>query len=221
MDPKFSPSLRQHIENAEYVTVLTGAGVSAESGVATFRGKDGLWAKYRPEELASPSAFAANPELVWAWYQDRRGALLEAQPNPGHVALVQWEELAPRFALATQNVDGLHRIPRCECGGLLRPGVVWFGEPLPQDVLERAFAAAQQCDLFLTIGTSALVYPAAGLPEVAAARGTPVIEINTEETPFTRTATHHLCGPSGRILPQLVAIYEAARRDPGRTGLSA
>ena len=154
----------QYIENAKNICVLTGAGISAESGIATFRGPEGLWAKYRPEEFATPQAFTADPHLVWKWYQYRRDMISRAKPNAGHMALARWEELAPKFTLITQNVDGLHRaagsrcvfelhgsirqnrcvacgressmdkttyrgeIPRCKCGGVLRPAVVWFGK---------------------------------------------------------------------------------------------
>ncbi len=234
----------QLIEKAESITVLTGAGISAESGISTFRAKDGLWSKFKPEELANVEAFLANPERVWEWYQHRRDILATAKPNPGHYALAEWEKLAPKFTLATQNVDGLHRVagsqnilelhgnirinrcqqcgtentdetlvfkgkvPNCErCGGMLRPGVVWFGEYLPEHELQAAFAAAESCDLLLTVGTSSQVYPAAALPEIARAAGAAVIEVNIEETPFTFLATRHLRGPAGEILPELVAAY--------------
>lgn len=183
------------------VCVLTGAGVSQESGVPTFRDKDGLWQKFRPEELANMSAFLANPDLVWEWYQHRRQVVRDVRPNAGHVSLMQLEKFFTEFTLATQNVDGLHALAGsqeilelhgnimrsfcvecsdfatseyleklaakkghavCEkCTGLLRPDVVWFGEMLPADVLLRAQNAAENCDLFFSIGTSAAVYPAA------------------------------------------------------------
>jgi NAD-dependent deacetylase len=236
----------QIIVNSENICVLTGAGISAESGIPTFRGAGGMWAKYRPEELATPEAFAANPRLVWEWYQARREAVSEAAPNPGHKALAEWEGLARSFVLVTQNVDGLHRaagsrqvlelhgnirrnrctacgrestmdeitfngqLPLCECGGLLRPAVVWFGESLPEDILEAAFTAVRHCDLFLAVGTSAVVYPAAALPRLALDRGVPVIEVNTEETPLTAGATYSLRGPAGEVLPPLVAAYASA-----------
>jgi NAD-dependent deacetylase len=244
----FDLSILQDIGNYDNIAVLTGAGISAESGIATFRGKDGLWSRFRPEELASVQAFLANPERVWDWYQHRRNVLAEAQPNAGHVALAEWEKAAPQFTLITQNVDGLHRlagsqhvlelhgnirinrcqmcglessdesvtftrhVPLCKfCGGMLRPGVVWFGESLPEHELEEAFRATEYCDLFVTIGTSAQVYPAASLPEMARARGATVIEVNTEETAFTSLATNHLRGTAGTILPELVAAYRQAR----------
>ena len=241
MDTLLPASVLQVIIKTKHICVLTGAGISADSGIATFRGADGLWARYRPEDLATPDAFGRDPDLVWKWYQYRREIVAKAKPNPGHAALARWETLAESFTLVTQNVDGLHRVagsrrvlelhgnirinrcrdcgvestmdeitytgevPRCPCGGMLRPGVVWFGEPLPEAVFAAALEAAQQCDLFLTVGTSAVVYPAAALPEAARGNGAIVIEVNTEETPFTRYATHHLRGPAGTMLPALLA----------------
>jgi len=207
------------------IGVLTGAGISAESGIPTFRGKDGLWKRFKPEELATPEAFFKNPNLVWEWYDYRRRLIAEAQPNEGHKILARMEREFPRFSLITQNVDGLHQRagservielhgniwkvrclscgredydyrvplpevpPRCEaCGGLLRPGVVWFGEPLPQEALEEAFRVARESDLFIVVGTSGVVYPAAQLPFVAKEYGAAVIEVNPEETPISRIA---------------------------------
>ena len=248
-------ALKQIFENAEIITVLTGAGISAESGLATFRGKEGLWARFKPEELANMQAFLANPEMVWDWYQHRRDVLSTAKPNAGHIALAEWEKLAPKFTLATQNVDGLHRmagsrhvlelhgnirvnrcqkcglessdetvkfagrVPTCHsCGGMLRPGVVWFGEQLPEKILQDAFRAAERCDIFLTIGTSSQVYPAASLPEIARGSGATVVEINTEPTPFTPMASFHLPGMAGSILPELVDAYRQARALPNDLG---
>ena len=206
------------IASASAITVLTGAGVSAESGIPTFRGQSGLWKQFRPEDLATPEAFARDPKLVWEWYDWRRGLIEPAQPNPGHFALVRLQKRAPRFTLITQNVDGLHQAagshsvlevhgsiwklrctecdrswfdrtvplnipPGCECGGLVRPGVVWFGENLPHDVWATAQNAARTCAVFLVIGTSAVVYPAAGLMHLAKSCGAKVVEINTEPTP--------------------------------------
>jgi NAD-dependent deacetylase len=238
----------QYLVNKRNICILTGAGTSAESGIATFRGPQGLWVKYRPEELATPQAFAADPHLVWKWYQYRREIISGAKPNAGHIALARWEEIAPTFTIITQNVDGLHQqagnrhvlelhgnirtnrcvscdimssmdkityngeIPRCECGGILRPAIVWFGEELPQAVLRDAYAAVQNCDLFLTVGTSAVVYPAAVLPEMAAKYGIPVLEINPEDTPFSSKASCCLRGTAGQILPQLVDAYAAVNQ---------
>ena len=199
--------VRDAIDQANRIAVLTGAGVSKESGIPTFRDADGLWRDYRAEELASPEGFHANPALVWEWYEMRRKRIAQAEPNPAHHALARLEGRKPRFTLITQNVDGLHeqagsrnvlrlhgslwitrcllcgeerddrRVPlpglppRCECGGMLRPGVVWFGEPLPPDIWNLAEEAARTADLFLVIGTSAVVYPAAYLVPLAARAG--------------------------------------------------
>jgi NAD-dependent deacetylase len=225
----------------ERVAVLTGAGVSAESGLATFRGGGGLWEGHRVEDVATPSAFQRNPELVWRFYNERRAGLRTAHPNPGHEALVRLEwRLGDGFTLITQNVDGLHReagsrrvleihgslarvrctgcrkveerpaealpdLPKCgDCGGLLRPDVVWFHEMLPQDVWLQAEEAARRCQCFLVIGTSAVVYPAAELVPLARDHGAKVIEINLTRTDASSYADVTLCGPSGQILPQLV-----------------
>jgi NAD-dependent deacetylase len=232
---------RQWLQSASSVVVLTGAGISAESGVPTFRGPGGLWRERRPEELATPEAFDRDPRLVWEWYEWRRSVLAKAEPNAGHRALVRLENRAARFTLVTQNVDGLHdragsrnvvklhgdiwtvaclgcgresrdeRIPlpelppRCECGGMLRPGVVWFGEPLPQEAWERAERATEEAEVFLVVGTSAVVYPAAGLVPLAKARGARVIECNMEETPFSSSLDRSLRGRAGEILPALIA----------------
>jgi NAD-dependent deacetylase len=226
---------------ARHVCVLTGAGISAESGIPTFRDAlTGLWAKFSPEELATPEAFERDPETVWAWYEWRRRLIRGAQPNAGHLALAELARRVPGFTLVTQNVDGLHQragsrdvleyhgnilrdrctveqivaqrsedtrrapLPRCAaCGGLLRPDVVWFGEAIPAGPMTVAAAAAENCDVFLSVGTSSLVYPAAGLAEVALRRAT-VIEINPNETDLSPHAHLVLRGPSGQILPALL-----------------
>jgi NAD-dependent deacetylase len=227
---------------AESLAALTGAGISAESGLATFRGADGLWEGHRVEDVATPFAFERDPVLVWRFYHARRAALRQARPNPGHIALAEIERLfgKERFTLITQNVDGLHRaagsenvvelhgnlarvcctgcgqvadrgalpldeLPRCdECGQLLRPDVVWFYEPLPAEHWARAERAAAACRCLLIVGTSAVVYPAAGLIDVARRGGARVIEINIAATAATGTADISLFGPSGQILPELV-----------------
>jgi NAD-dependent deacetylase len=242
------PQLLEIVEKSVHIGILTGAGISAESGIATFRGTDGLWSKFKPSELANVSAFLSNPTLVWEWYQHRRDVLANAQPNPGHVALAEWESLVDDFTLITQNVDGLHRlagsehllelhgnirvnrcqkcgresvegevkysgqVPVCECGGWLRPGVVWFGELLPERELREAFQAAERADLFLTIGTSAQVYPAASLPEIARDAGAVVVEINTEETSFSPLAHFSLRGQAGTLLPALVERVASSKQ---------
>lgn len=207
------------------IVAFTGAGISAESGIPTFRGKDGLWKKFKAEELATPEAFFRNPKLVWEWYDWRRQLIAKAEPNEAHKILVKMEEEFPDFHIITQNVDGLHQRagskkvvelhgniwkvrcvecgqesydyrvplpeipPRCEkCGGLLRPGVVWFGETLPLDALEEAYRLSREADIFIVIGTSGVVYPAAELPYVAKEHGAQVIEVNPEKTPISRIA---------------------------------
>ncbi len=233
---------RQWIAAAQRVAALTGAGISAESGIPTFRSSGGLWRNFRAEDLATPQAFARDPKTVWEWYDWRRGLIAGAKPNLGHYALAQLEQrLGDRFTLITQNVDGLHnragsqrvlklhgdiwwtmciacravrsdfRVPlpelppRCEsCGGMLRPGVVWFGEPLPGATWEQAEEAVRRCELLIVAGTSAVVYPAASLAPLGQSHGARVIEINTEETPLSGSADLCLRGPSGEILPQII-----------------
>ncbi|HQY46039.1 MAG TPA: NAD-dependent deacylase [Usitatibacteraceae bacterium] len=234
---------RELLDHATAVAVLTGAGISAESGIPTFRDAlTGLWANFRPEDLATPEAFEANPKLVWDWYAWRRGAVANALPNAGHRALVaierQCREHQVDFTLITQNVDGLHwaagslrvvelhgnirrvkcfdqghavdrweageQVPTCpQCGSLLRPDVVWFGEALPSDALAAAFAAARTCDLFFCVGTSTVVEPAASLPFLALESGARVIELNSAATPLTPHATVSLRGTAAQLLPAL------------------
>jgi NAD-dependent deacetylase len=236
------------------ITVLTGAGVSAASGVPTFRGTDGLWKNFRPEVLASADAFGRDPSLVWEWYAWRRFRISTCEPNAAHRVLAEWSKRFPHFKLITQNVDGLHEKaasalapaghaqdevirlhgslwevscwqgcrtspkrwlddtvnfatlpPRCPyCGGVIRPGVVWFGETLDTDVVMQAMGATQ-CDVFMTIGTSAVVYPAAGFLEQAKANGAFTVEINAEATPATRMVDLALPGGAEMVLPQLNA----------------
>jgi len=230
----------ERLRGAERVLVLTGAGVSAESGVPTFRGAGGLWRQFRPEDLATAEAFARDPRLVWEWYAWRRETIAPLAPNDAHRAIAALEARTPEFLLATQNVDGLHAVagssrmvelhgtiwrlactacaragedrrvplpelpPRCDCGGLLRPGVVWFGEALPEDALLRAFEAARAAEVVLVVGTSSLVYPAAALPQVARAAGGFVIEVNPEATPLSEVADVSLRGLAASLLPALV-----------------
>ncbi len=236
MEQKVPRELVKALTEAQRVAVLTGAGVSAESGVPTFRGKEGLWRKYSPQELATPQAFARDPKLVWEWYDWRRGLIAPLEPNPAHRFIARLEKEVPHFLLITQNIDGLHQKagsqklvelhgniwkvrctregtvtedrrvplpeipPKCDsCGALLRPHVVWFGESLPVDALEEAMDAAENCDLFLVVGTSGVVYPAASLPQVARSHGALVVEINPEETPITPLAIWSLRGKAGEI----------------------
>ena len=232
------------------VTVLTGAGVSAASGVPTFRGVGGLWRQRRPEDLATPEAFARDPELVWEWYDWRRQHVAACEPNPAHDTIAAWSQALDGFTLITQNVDGLHeragtrnvlrfhgsiwnlrcwqqcggtpgswedrttplpeRPPRCPfCGELARPGVVWFGEAIDPEVLERSVDATD-CALFLTVGTSALVHPAASLVARAKAQGAFTAEINLETTPASGVVDLAMHGPAEEIL---VAI-DRARSTP-------
>lgn len=234
-------TVRQWLARADHVAVLTGAGISAESGVPIFRGAGGLWQQHRPEDLATPEAFARNPKLVWEWYDWRRVQVAAAIPNPAHLALVALERSSSHFTLITQNVDGLHDRagsrhvlklhgdlwqlpctgcgneshntevplselpPHCSCGGMLRPAVVWFGEMLPSEVLHAASEATVQSQVFLVIGTSALVQPAASLPLLARQNGARVVEINREPTALSAHADISICGAAGELLPQLVA----------------
>jgi len=233
--------------------VLTGAGISAESGVPTFRGRQGLWKKFRPEQLATMEAFLASPEVVWEWYNWRRELISDVQPNPGHHALKEMEEFFQEFTLITQNVDNLHRlagssrilelhgniyrnkcadcgfvldddmdidpadIPTCDkCGGRVRPDVVWFGEMLPGDVIEQAFFEAERADVFLSVGTSALVQPAASLPLVAKRGGATLIEINPERTPLSDLADFSFQAKSGELLPDLVKMVHDRKEGADR-----
>lgn len=239
--------LQAHIEqiaitlrNASSIAVLTGAGISAESGVPTFReAQSGLWSRFRAEDLATPEAFIRDPKLVWDWYAWRRQRVQAAEPNAGHVALARLQDKAARFRLITQNVDGLHQRagsgdvielhgnllrskcfdeaivladfdeshtpPRCpRCGAHMRPDVVWFGESLPVDALEEAVAAAQSCDVFLSIGTSALVYPAAQLPHAALTNGATVVEINKEATALSPHVQFSIRALAGELMPMVV-----------------
>jgi NAD-dependent deacetylase len=239
--PDLPPALIVALRDAVSVVALTGSGVSAESGVPTFReAQSGLWERYDPQELATPEAFDRDPRLVWEWYEWRRKLVSEAEPNPGHLALAELERRTPNFTLITQNVDGLHERagsravielhgnilrskcsregvmaepedhdedmpPRCpRCGANLRPDVVWFGEMLPPGALHAASEAARGCDLFLSVGTSSLVYPAAALPYEALETGATLVEVNPSETPLTQYATFALQSRAGDALPNLL-----------------
>jgi NAD-dependent protein deacetylase/lipoamidase len=229
------------IRAAERVVVLTGAGVSAESGVPVFRGAAGLWRQFRAEDLATPEAFGRQPEIVWEWYPWRREIIAAAEPNPGHHAIARLERTRPAVTLLTQNVDGLHeragsatplelhgnlwrvrchrgcgfaerdeaaRAPRqqlrCACGAWLRPEVVWFGESLDPDVLDRATAAIEAADVVLVVGTSSVVYPVAALPHLARRRAARLVEVNVDDTPLTVSVDAVLRGKAGDVMPAIV-----------------
>jgi NAD-dependent deacetylase len=232
--------VRQRIAQARRIVAFTGAGISVESGIPTFRGPEGLWRRFKAEDLATAEAFERNPRLVWEWYDSRRQNMAMAHPNPGHHALVELERRAPKFTLVTQNIDGLHDRagsrnilklhgdiwvvrctacareskdvrtplpdlpPRCECGAMLRPAVVWFGEFLPPGVWSQAELAASRADLFLIVGTSAVVQPAASLIDVARWGGATTVEINPQPTAYSGQVDYSLRGPAGEILPQLL-----------------
>jgi NAD-dependent deacetylase len=245
IDPRLTAALRE----AKRVTILTGAGVSAESGIPTFRDKQtGLWEKIDAAELATPYAFQRDPSLVWGWYEWRRAAVAAAQPNPAHRAIAAMAKRVPHFTLITQNVDDLHERagsfgvlhlhgelarPYCEacrrsyvhpdripdlppagarlepplcvdCGARIRPGVVWFGEGLPEREWRAACGAAKQCDLFFCVGTSSVVQPAASLTDLAMAAGAITLQINPNATSYDDAVTLAIRGPAGIVLPKIV-----------------
>jgi NAD-dependent deacetylase len=232
--------IKDRLVKAKSVTVLTGAGISADSGVPTFRGADGLWKNYRAEELASPEAFERDPKLVWEWYNWRRELISTKSPNAAHIALVELEKQIDRFWLITQNVDGLHPaagskklseihgniwkvrcadcgrvegnhdvpiaiLPHCTtCRGLLRPHIVWFGESLDSEDLRNCYEALRSCDLFLIIGTSGIVYPAASFGPVAKEQGAFVAELNLDPTPNSGLVDVTVQGRAKDLVPELL-----------------
>lgn len=267
-------SARRSLEASDTVIVLTGAGISADSGVPTFRGREGLWKEYRPEELATPGAFARNPRLVWEWYAWRRSLVAACRPNEAHLALARWVAGCDGVHIVTQNVDGLHALaadavaadaadperpkrrpedperaqaraaesilelhgslfrtrcpgcgakresrepvdassesalPRCDgCGAMLRPDVVWFGEPLDSHVLGLSFELAERAAACLVVGTSGVVQPAASIATVAARAGAVLLEVNLEPTPITASANVSLRGKAAEILPRLLGEW--------------
>ena len=234
------------LKSARSVFVLTGAGISAESGVPTFRGSDGLWNNYSAEQLATPEAFARDPGLVWSWYRWRQGLILKSEPNAAHYAIVEIEKLVRRFLLLTQNVDDLHSragsqnvlelhgnifrtrcsrcgrkekrrlqqaipdgLPKCECGGLLRPDVVWFGEQIPSRVWADSIDFLNRADLAIVCGTSVMVWPAAALPSIACERGIRTLEINLEPTAISSIVDVSIAGRAGEVLPQVLARFSS------------
>ncbi|MEO1576347.1 MAG: NAD-dependent deacylase [Pseudomonadota bacterium] len=235
----FAPDLLKTLAGAKRIVILAGAGLSKASGVPTFRdAQTGLWANFRPEDLATREAFERDPATVWRWYAWRRELVARAEPNAGHQAIAQWQKRA-NVTVVTQNVDGLlqradgqaieyhgnlfvnrclqtHRVlsddewthgepPTCTAtGAYVRPGVVWFGEAIPSDAMAAADEAAQSADVLLSVGTSSLVYPAAGLAEMALRAGAVLVEINPEPTPLSSLADHRLEGPAEQVLPALL-----------------
>jgi NAD-dependent deacetylase len=250
MDAELVQAARR-LAQARHVVCLTGAGVSAESGVETFRdAQTGWWSRFDPQQLASRAGFAADPGLVWRWYTERLATVEAVQPNAGHRALAALAAHLADFTLVTQNIDNLHeragsarvlhlhgslarfrcndcaaphslqpaeraadQPPRCTlCGGPVRPDVVWFGERLPGEIVEQAWAAAERCQAMLVVGTSGVVYPAAHLPDVARRAGAAVIDVNLEPTFISQRANFFLQGPSGQVLPRLLAALEQQLR---------
>lgn len=230
-----------------HVTILSGAGISAESGIPTFRDAlTGLWERFDASDLATANAFRSDRDLVWGWYEWRRMLVMRAKPNPGHLAIARLTELVPKLTLITQNVDDLHeragsrdvihlhgslfaprcfacarphafthepdepeggrrlKPPRClHCGGYVRPGVVWFGEALPQDAIAAAMRAVEDCDLMLVVGTSGIVHPAAALPALAKKRGVKVVQINPHPTELDADCDINICAPASALMDLL------------------
>jgi NAD-dependent deacetylase len=248
-DHAIPTELIEKIRKAQHLVVVTGAGVSAESGIPTFRDAlTGLWRNYVAEELASANGFRKSPALVWGWYEWRRNMVLQAKPNAAHEAIAQLATKVPKLTLVTQNVDDLHEragsvdvlhlhgslhAPRCfacarphnfvkdsipelteekriepprcsHCGGKIRPGVVWFGENLPEKIFQQAEAAAGHCDVMLVVGTSGLVYPAANIPLIAIRKQAATVQINPTSTDFDSFVTYNLVGKAGEILPAIL-----------------
>jgi len=235
-------NLIEKLKASKSIVFFTGAGISAESGIPTFRGKEGIWNKLKPEELANFDAFLKNPELVWEWYNHRKKIIHQSQPNQGHIAIAEMQSALggfPEVAVITQNIDNLHRragsktvyelhgniernycikcrtfyneeldfskgIPKCKCGGLIRPDVVWFGEYLPENQFDASEKTAQNCDIFFIVGTSAVVYPAASLIFTAKQNKAYLVEINIEETEISNYADWSFYGEAGSILPQII-----------------
>ena len=231
------------------LVVTTGAGMSKESGIPTFRdAPSSLWANFNPEDLATPQGFLKDPPLVWKWYNERRRMIGEASPHPGHYAIAAMEPLFDEFLLLTQNIDNLHRKagsngvvelhgnifrfkcfdnhhpidqlprtdeepPRCQCGSMIRPDVVWFGETLDPDHLDRAFAALTACEAILVVGTSGMVYPAAGFPGAAKSSGAKVVEVNPEETPISEIADVFVKAGAGEALPAIVERLKTLKKE--------
>jgi len=236
------------LKSSNNILFFTGAGISAESGIPTFRGKDGIWNKFNPSELANFNAFIKNPNLVWEWYQYRRKIINETNPNPAHYAITEFEKYYSNVSVVTQNVDNLHRragntnvyelhgniernfcincyspydenvlnskeVPKCKnCGGLIRPDVVWFGENLPTEIFAESENKAKFCDICFVIGTSAVVFPAANIPLLAKNNGAFTVEINIEKTEFSSYADLTILGKTGEILPNILSKVKQLRK---------
>lgn len=233
--------LREIVQHNKRCVVLTGSGVSAESGIPTFRGEKGLWKQHRPEELATPRAFQKNPQLVWEWYNWRRDIIGKAKPNPAHCVIAEMEKFFKEFMLITQNIDGLHRkagnrkmlelhgniwqnkcfdcgkkydeiisvLPqKCDCGGYIRPDVVWFGESLDKEVLGNAFLKSQEAEIVFVLGTSGIVQPAASLPFAAKESGAYIVEINLERTPISAVADEFIPGKAGEVMEGMRDLFK-------------
>jgi NAD-dependent deacetylase len=227
------------LKEAKSIVFFTGAGISAESGISTFRGAGGIWTRLKPEELASIDGFMKNPEMVWEWYKYRKEVISQSKPNPGHIAIAEFQDVIPNVTVVTQNIDNLHRragsknifelhgniqknycmkcrkrydgdidlsakVPTCTCGGMIRPDIVWFGEFLPEDQFIGSEHTIKDCDVFVVAGTSAVVYPAAGLIYTARDAGAYIIEVNIEETEVSRFADISYFEPAGTVLPRLL-----------------
>ena len=239
---KMFDTVAQKLKDSRKIVFVTGAGISQESGIPTFRGKDGYWRKYDPMKLASIDAFYDDPKLVWEWYEDRRKNILSVKPNEGHFAISQMEEFKDVVVL-TQNIDGLHqrsgstnvlelhgsiiRIkctvcdfidnitenfeslpPKCKCGSMLRPDVVWFGEPLPQNIWQSAIKEASICDVMIIVGTSLVVSPANTLPVYAKQNGAILIEVNPEKTVMSNDMALSIQATSVGVLPKMLSIFK-------------
>jgi len=233
------------LKEAGSLVFFTGAGISAESGIPTFRGKEGLWKKFKPEELANFNAFISNTEIVWEWYNHRKKIIHSAHPNEGHNTIAEMQKYFNSVTVVTQNIDNLHRragsidifelhgniernfcinckefyneeldfskgVPKCKCGGLIRPDVVWFGEMLPEDQFRGGESVSVNSDVFFVVGTSAVVYPAAGLVYAAKQGGAIIVEINIEQTEISSIADYSFFGESGKILPEILNAYKNA-----------
>jgi len=239
---KMFDTVAQKLKDSRKIVFVTGAGISQESGIPTFRGKDGYWRKYDPMKLASIDAFYDDPKLVWEWYDDRRKNILDVKPNEGHFAISQMEEFKD-VVILTQNIDGLHqrsgstnvlelhgsiiRIkctvcdfidnitenfeslpPKCKCGSMLRPDVVWFGEPLPQNIWQSAIKEASICDVMIIVGTSLVVSPANTLPVYAKQNGAILIEVNPEKTVMSNDMALSIQATSVEVLPKMLSIFK-------------